>query len=40
MEDTLDLVEQAYQLIREHKFTASIMEESRGGDNDLVEQVY
>ena len=40
MEDTLDLVEQANQLIREHEFTASIMEESCEGDYDLVEQVY
>ena len=40
MEDTLDLVEQANQLIREHEFTAGIMEESCEGDSDLVEQVY
>ena len=40
MEDTLDLVEQANQLIREHEFTASVTEESCEGDHDLVEQVY
>ena len=40
MEDTLDLLEQANQLIREYKFTASIIEESCERDHELVEQVY
>ena len=40
MEDTLDLLEHANQLIREHEFTASVTEESCEGDCDLVDQVY
>ena len=39
MEDTIDLVEQANQLIRKNEFTASIIEESCEQDYDLVEQV-
>ena len=39
MEDTLELVEQANKLIREHEITSGTMEESREGA-DLVEEVY
>ena len=40
MEDTIDLVEQANQLIRENKFNTSIIEESCERDYDFVEQAY
>ena len=40
MEDTLDLLEHANQLTREHEFTASVTEESCEGDCVLVDQVY